>query len=121
MKKVGEFFERFTNVAVITCMIVVVLSEVIRHGLQPVGNIFFVTYLVALAVLAVLLTIRIFGNIKALSKDRLQFLVTNVICFVVLIVMTIGLLFNYYGNVNAATIVNYVALALYMFTGLCLL
>ena len=121
MKKVSELMDRSRNVLVIACEIIIILSEAIRVGLKPVGNAFLIAYFVALVVLGIVMIARIGGNFTEMRKNRLQFLVANIVSFVVLVIMTIGLLFNYYENANSAVIVNYVALVLFMFSSLCLL
>ena len=121
MKRVVGAIGRSGNVVAIGCMIAIVLSVLIQFGLRPVGAIFHITFYVALAALAIVMTVKIVANFKEHVANNASFLITNVISFVVLVAMILGIHFNYFQNETPAVIMNYVALALYMFTSLCLM
>lgn len=121
MKKLARAFGRSVDFVVIGAMIVTVLSVLIQFGLKPVGAIFHITFYTSLIVVAIMMVVKIITNFKEIEKDRLPFLITNVVSGVVLAAMLVGLHFKYFENETPAIVMNYVSLALYMFTSLCLL
>jgi hypothetical protein len=121
MKKVLGAVGRSGDVIAIASMIAIVLSVLIQFALRPVGSIFHITFYIALIVLAIVMITKVIANFKEITKERTQFLVVNIVSFVVLVAMILGLHFNYFENETPAVILNYVALALYIFTSLTLL
>ncbi len=121
MKRVLGAIGRSGDAVAIGSMIAIVLSVLIQFALKPVGPVFHIAFYIALIVLAVVMVIKVVAHFKEITKDRTQFLITNIVSFVVLVAMILGLHFNYFENETPAVIMNYVALALYIFTSLCLL
>jgi hypothetical protein len=121
MKGLARAFGRSIDFVMIGAMIVTVLSVLIQFGLKPVGGLFHVTFYVSLIVVAIMTIVKVITNFKEIEKDRLAFLITNIVSGVVLGVMIVGLHFNYFENQTPAVVMNYVSMALYFFTSLCLL
>ena len=121
IKKLGRAFGRSIDLVVIFAMIVTVLSVLIQFGLRPAGAFFHIAFYLSLIVVAIMMVVKIVTNFKAIEKDRLPFLITNIVSFSLLAVVLIGLHVNLFENQTPAIVVNYVSLAIYMFTALCLL
>ena len=121
IKGLARAWGRAVDFIVIGAMIIAALSVIIQFALKPKGIAFHASFYTALIVVAIMMLLKIVTNFKEISKDRLAFLITNLVSGVVLGVMIVGLHFNYFENVTPAVVMNYVSMALYFFTSLCLL
>lgn len=113
--------KKWWDAIIIACMIAVTLSVLVQFGFRPQGQLFGVIFYVALAIVVVMMIVKIITNWKPITRERVLFLVINIVALVLVIIAMWGLKFNRFERTTFAMIVHYAALATYFFTSLCLL
>lgn len=120
MKK-SSFLKRVLDGCIIASMVVIVISILVQFGFKPEGQLFVYLFHMAVVVLVALMIINIIGNNKAISRERVPWLLINIVSLVVLVLTILGLKFWGFEKQTFAVISSYVALVMYCFSGLCLL
>ncbi len=121
MKKISKFIGQIGDNLVIVFEIVIVLSILIQFTLHPQGLIFTFAYYVAVFALIAIIVAKVIINLKKLAKDRASFLAINILSLIVYTIVMGGMHTNYFAADRLPVIISYVALAVYMLTGLCLI
>ena len=116
-----DLAKRSLDGVIIGCMILIVISILVQFGLRPEGQFFGILFYVSLILLAILMAFKIVTNRKEITRDRVAFLIVNIVSLVVLVLAIVSLKFLNIERQTFAVIVNYAALVVYGFTSLCLL
>ena len=116
-----EVAKKSWDAIIIACMIAVALTVLVQFGFRPQGQLFGVVFYIALAILVVMMIVKIIVNWKPITREKVPFLVVNIVALVIVVIAMWGLKFNHFEGRTFATIVHYAALATYFFTSLCLL
>ena len=116
-----DLAKRSLDGVIIGCIILIVIAILVQFGLRPEGQFFGILFYVALALMVVMMILKVITNQKAITRERVPFLIVNIVSLLVLIIAIVGLKFMNFERQTLAVVVNYVALAAYCFTSLCLL